>query len=181
MTWFRRRKLGGAWTEKAKGQKLSRGQRVHHAQIVIVTGDGAILEEALAKTLGKTGDRFHSRAEARYWIELRAREARGEITRLERQVRIPLHAPGGQRIGHYVADFVFVDGGRRRVQDVKGSPRREDLYTWKRRHVLLEHGITIEEIERSAKKRQRIAWDQVIATKEAAAHGDDDIPTPQGR
>lgn len=90
-----------------------------------------------------TGERFDSEREAARWLVLREREQRGEIHALRRQVRYPLHAAGGTVVGHYVADFVYVDDGERVIEDAKGVVTQ--LYAWKRRHVLAEYGVRIYE------------------------------------
>jgi|WetSurMetagenome_2_1015567.scaffolds.fasta_scaffold27452_7 hypothetical protein len=92
------------------------------------------------------GIRFPSRREAARWQALRILERAGRVCTLERQVRIPLHAPGGGLVGHYVADFRYYDVelGRTVVEDAKGV--KTDVYQWKKRHVLAEHGISIQEV-----------------------------------
>src|SRR5262245_38246649 len=70
------------------------------------------------------GQRFASKREAAYWQGLRARECAGEITALRRQVIFPLLCPVEDRsvmVAAYIADFVYVERGRRHVVDAKGS------------------------------------------------------------
>lgn len=57
------------------------------------------------------GIKFDSKLEAEHWITLKAREARGEIVGLKRQVWIKLtEKPKGRgRNVFYVPDFVFFD------------------------------------------------------------------------
>lgn len=94
------------------------------------------------------GIRFDSKREAERYQELRAAERSGAIRDLRRQVRYPLHAVGGRRVGVYVADHVY-DEIRGNdwvtiVEDVKGV--RTAMYIWKSRHMLAEYGISIREI-----------------------------------
>ena len=52
------------------------------------------------------GVKFHSKAEARRWDELRMLERAGEITDLKRQVAFPLYV-NDKLVGKYIADFTF--------------------------------------------------------------------------
>jgi hypothetical protein len=88
------------------------------------------------------GIRFDSRKEAARWCELRLLERAGAITDLERQVRFALEV-GGVAVAVYVADFRYVEGGVRVVEDAKGMRTRE--YRLKKRLMLACHGITIRE------------------------------------
>ena len=99
-----------------------------------------------AKAVVVDGMRFDSKREARRWHELQLRQRAGQIRSLERQVRIPLHASGGAKVGLYIADFRFfdVERGQVVVEDAKGF--KTDLYQWKKRHVAAEHGIDIQEV-----------------------------------
>jgi hypothetical protein len=98
---------------------------------------------------------FASVKEANRWCTLTLLQRGGHLTRLERQVHYALHtvamgrAPAPdvhvERVGFYVADFVYHDAsGVLVVEDVKGFPT--DLYRWKKRHFELEYGVTITEI-----------------------------------
>ena len=91
------------------------------------------------------GRTFASKREARRYGELRLMERAGNIGQLELQPVYVLHAPGGQVIGKYVADFRYVDaGGDETVEDAKGV--RTPLYRWKKKHAEAEYGITIFEV-----------------------------------
>ena len=97
------------------------------------------------------GIRFDSKLEARRWHELHFRLAAGEISDLQRQVHYALHASSGRIVGHYVADFVYLDRDSRRViEDAKGV--RTALYRWKRRHFEAEYNIQITEIAASTRR-----------------------------
>ena len=99
------------------------------------------------------GQRFDSKLEARYWQELQLQARAGTIRDLQRQVRIDLHAAGGQLVGCYVADFTYLDVAAKTlvVADAKGV--RTQLYAWKARHVAAEYGIVIREIRAEPRDR----------------------------
>ena len=98
----------------------------------------------------KIGDMtFDSELEARWWALLAAMDRAGKITDLRRQVNIPLMGrdgpiltPTGRRM-HYVADFVWIEDGKRQVADAKGH--RTETYLIKRA-ILAAMGITIREL-----------------------------------
>lgn len=61
---------------------------------------------------------------------------------MQRQVRFPLEV-NGVLVCHYVADFVYVEAGRRVVEDAKGF--RTPIYKLKRRLMLALHNVEIRE------------------------------------
>lgn len=94
------------------------------------------------------GVRFHSKAEARRYGELKLLQKAGEIRDLTLQPRFPLHAGDLDRtvVGDYVADFGYErlrenKASERITEDVKGMDT--PLSRWKRRHVKAEYGIDI--------------------------------------
>lgn len=90
---------------------------------------------------------FDSEKEFRHWLLLLARLESGQIDRLERQRRFPLHGPNGTKITVYVADFVFVENGSLVVVDVKSEiTRKLATYRYKRDWMADEYGITIREV-----------------------------------
>ena len=99
------------------------------------------------------GIRFHSKAEARRYCELKLLEKAGEIRELELQPRYELLAwpARGDRtravVGHYVADFRYRQGtqGLLVIEDVKGV--RTPLYRWKKKHFESQYGLQITEIQ----------------------------------
>jgi hypothetical protein len=93
------------------------------------------------------GVRYDSKKEARHGQLLAAMERDGLIRDLRRQVRYPITV-NGVLIGHYVADFAFLDfTGKLVVQDVKSeATKRIPLYQWKKRLMKAVHGITIQEV-----------------------------------
>jgi hypothetical protein len=88
-----------------------------------------------AKRTTVDGINFDSAKEARRWMQLRQLEMGGEITNLERQVKIPLFGRdgpimtnGGTRQRTYVADFKYVDwrlNGVTVIEDSKGMETPE--------------------------------------------------------
>jgi hypothetical protein len=90
------------------------------------------------------GISFDSKAESRYYLELKILERSGQVTSVEMQKPFPLVAPSGQVIGSYRADFSFWDTSKKcqRVIDVKGFDT--PLSRWKRKHVKAQYGIEVE-------------------------------------
>ena len=95
---------------------------------------------------------FDSAAEARRWRELRLLERAGRISGLRRQVPYVflVHTTGtapecgeDKRQMRYVADFVYLEGGREVVEDVKGYRTAE--YKRKRRLMRNVYGVDIRE------------------------------------
>lgn len=95
------------------------------------------------------GQAFDSKAEARYWGHLQIRLKAGEIRNLRRQVVYEL-APAVVIAGRkrpplrYVADFVWEEGGKTVVADVKGAV--PEAYRIKRHLMKAVHNIDILEI-----------------------------------
>ena len=91
------------------------------------------------------GIRFDSRKEAARYRELRLLERAGEIQGLQLQVPFLL-LPKSQygRPVKYIADFVYIQGGRQVVEDAKGY--RTDVYKLKRRLMAELLGIEIKEM-----------------------------------
>jgi len=87
------------------------------------------------------GIKFASKAEARYYQFLKARQAGGEVVFFLRQV--PFHLPGGVK---YVADFVTFDAdGSCHVIDVKGM--ETPAFRAKRKQVEALYPIVIEVVK----------------------------------
>lgn len=98
------------------------------------------------RTTTADGITHDSRKEARRWSLLQLSAHAGEITDLRRQVRYPLHAPGGIVVCTYVADFVYVQDGATIVEDVKSpATRKNAVYVIKRKWMAAEYGIEIQE------------------------------------
>lgn len=96
------------------------------------------------------GITFDSKAEARRYAELLLLQKGGVISDLQRQVTftlIPAQYDGNfcvERALKYVADFVYLEDGKRVVEDVKGLRTKE--YIIKRKLMLYIHGIRIREV-----------------------------------
>jgi hypothetical protein len=86
--------------------------------------------------------------EANRWCELKMLEKAGLIQDLQRQVKFELiPKQDGERAVHYVADFVYVEGGKKIVEDVKSAATKKNKeYVIKRKLLLWRHGIRIKEI-----------------------------------
>ena len=95
------------------------------------------------------GETFDSRKEAERWVVLRAKEERGEISDLRRQVKyvlIPAQYKDGKCIFRsvtYIADFVYEQDGEKVVEDVKGF--RTPEYIIKRKLMYQIFGIYVME------------------------------------
>lgn len=94
---------------------------------------------------------FDSQKEYEYYLLLRDRQKRGEITELQRQVKITIQprfkTPTGETIReiYYLADFVYIDlsDGLEHIVDVKGF--KTDVYKLKKK-LLAYKGFYIEEV-----------------------------------
>lgn len=62
---------------------------------------------------------FHSKAELARWLDLKNLQRSGQISELERQVRIPLTV-NGHLICNYVADFCYLENDQYVYEDRKG-------------------------------------------------------------
>lgn len=74
--------------------------------------------------------KFDSKYEYEEWIRLKSLKKVGEISNLERQVKIEIlpHFKTNQgmiRAITYTADFIYIDNGKRCIVDTKGYPTRE--------------------------------------------------------
>ena len=92
---------------------------------------------------------FHSKGEAARWSELKLLERAGEITELDRQVPYELNVKG-ERVGTYIADFVYVETETGFVvEDFKGVRTAE--YRIKAKLMKAIYGITIRETGRKSR------------------------------
>ena len=92
------------------------------------------------------GITFASKKEARRYSELKLLERAGEIYELEWQVVYPLSV-NGTRIGKIIPDFRYRRGDAVVVEDVKSSPTITTIFRWKRKHLLAEHGVSLEVVQ----------------------------------
>ncbi|MCE9567465.1 MAG: DUF1064 domain-containing protein [Planctomycetes bacterium] len=88
------------------------------------------------------GKVFDSILEHDRYLILRAREARGEISKLETQVRIPLKV-NGFLICHYVADAVYTTPTGNVVEDCKSAPTMTPTFRLKAKLFEAIHGHKI--------------------------------------
>lgn len=105
-----------------------------------------------AKRTVVDGIKFDSKKEAARWSVLQILQQQGEISSLERQVKIPLwglHGPimtdGGKQQRCYIADFRYVDwskGGEIIIEDVKSGSFRTEVYALKRA-ILAAQGVKV--------------------------------------
>lgn len=91
-------------------------------------------------------DRFDSRGEAERWLALRLLQRAGEIADLERQVVYPLTV-AGVVVGKIIPDFRYRRAGVLVVEDFKSPATMTPLFRWKRKHLLAEHGVTLEIVQ----------------------------------
>lgn len=96
------------------------------------------------------GIQFDSVKEAKRYTELQLLQRAGVISDLQRQVSfelIPAQYIDGklvERKATYIADFVYLEGGEKIVEDVKGGVKT-DVYKLKKK-LMLQKGIRIKEV-----------------------------------
>lgn len=100
-----------------------------------------------------TGYEFDSKKEFYRWCELRIMERAGKISDLKRQVKYVLIPAQRDESGKlierevsYIADFEYIQDGKKVVEDVKGYKRGAayQLFSIKRKLMLLQ-GIRVKE------------------------------------
>ena len=101
------------------------------------------------KTTTRDGLVFDSKREAERWHVLKQFEKTGVITELRRQVKFPLYCPNESslkiaQVAVYIADFVYIDKGKRVVEDAKGL--KTQMYSLKKKWLELQEGIIIQEV-----------------------------------
>ena len=88
------------------------------------------------------GQRFDSKKEAKRFAELEVLEKAGAISGLRTQVKFEIVPKryGNKRARFYVADFVYKEGGKSVIEDVK-SPitRKNPVYSLKKAIVLANY------------------------------------------
>lgn len=100
------------------------------------------------------GLRFASKWQAQRYTELLMMQRAGLIRDLavEQPFALSVRGIDGSevRLGSYVADTVYWQGGRLVVEDAKSaSTRREKLFVWKARHFAAQYGFEISIVERT--------------------------------
>ena len=93
------------------------------------------------------GQIFHSKIEAKRYVELKLLQKEGEIKDLEIQPVIPL-VVNGKKIGKYIGDFRYYDKAFKKVvlEDVKSKVTKTSLYRLKKK-ILLTYDPPLEIIE----------------------------------
>lgn len=105
------------------------------------------------------GNVHDSRKEAVRWMQLKLLERAGQITELKRQVKFVL-IPSQygtdengkkkllEREASYIADFVYMENGKKVVEDVKGykGGGAYSVFSIKRKLMLQVYGIRIKEV-----------------------------------
>lgn len=85
---------------------------------------------------------FDSKKEAHRYAELKMLQLSGEITDLQLQVRFEICPKryGNNRARYYIADFVYKEGGKLIIEDVK-SPitKKNPVYSLKKALVLANY------------------------------------------
>ena len=105
---------------------------------------GVRMDKAGREARTVDGILFHSRKEAKHYVDLKLLAKAGKIKNLRLQPKWPLLV-NGKLIGHYVADFSYLDQKFEPViVDVKGV--RTAFYIWKKKHFEAEYGMKITEI-----------------------------------
>jgi len=96
-------------------------------------GESVAWNKYHAKTCWIDGILFHSRAEARYYCELKLKRRAGLIRDFRRQVAFDLRGLDGRVAGRHKVDFlVEYAGGRQEAHEVKGFATAD----WKMRRAL---------------------------------------------
>jgi hypothetical protein len=91
------------------------------------------------------GHKFASKAEARRYCELVTLQRAGLISDLKLQPKFPLMV-NGQCLGHYIADFSYVQKCTPIIEDVKSPATSTAVYRLKRKLVKAIHGLDITEV-----------------------------------
>jgi len=98
------------------------------------------------------GEKFDSKHEYNRWVELKYMERAGVIYGLQRQVKIELvpniyeNEKCVQRAAHYIADFSYMRGGEKIIEDAKSPGTITDVYKLKKKLVRWLYGIEIKEV-----------------------------------
>lgn len=107
-----------------------------------------------AKKVVIDGEVFDSRKEYYRWCDLRLLERAGKISDLKRQVKYVLIPAQRDESGKlierevsYIADFEYIQDGKKVVEDVKGYKRGAayQLFSIKRKLMLWKNGIKVKE------------------------------------
>lgn len=136
---------------KASNLSLAHLGPAARAQVVAALGEQERAKEARSKYGNKTcvvdGFRFDSQKEAAHYIELKAREAAGQIMFVKCQPAFRIEV-NGVLICDYVADFSYVDTrtGQEITVDVKSKATKTAVYRLKKKLVLAVHAVEVIEV-----------------------------------
>lgn len=113
-------------------------------QKTVYTPDGHLVRLDPANRV--PGILFDSLKEARRYVELLALLRTGKIRNLERQRRFKIRV-NEQLVCTYVCDFLYMQGGRRIVEDVKSPMTRKlPIYLLKKKLLRATLGVEIQEV-----------------------------------
>jgi len=87
---------------------------------------------------------FDSKLEAAFYLQLKVRQAAGEISDLELQPRFEF-VINDVKVGRYTGDFRYTEGGKVIVADAKGFPISRD-YPLRKKLLKALYGIDILEL-----------------------------------
>ena len=104
-----------------------------------------------AKKVTRCGQTFDSQAEYERWLVLYYMEKNGEIRDLRRQVKfelVPAYPAIGLRALNYFADFVYSEGGKTVIEDVKGckTGAAYELFNAKKKMLYFRYGLLVQEV-----------------------------------
>ena len=131
----------------AKLPKGGRGHKYGARRVWLCRGCGAEFHVKLSACHLCGGENilyFASKAEARWYRDLKMREKAGEIRNLECQKKFEFYERD-VAVFSYLADFVFFEGEARRVIDVKGFDT--PVSALKRKLIQARYGIEIEVVK----------------------------------
>lgn len=90
------------------------------------------------------GEHYDSKREMLYHMDLKNLQRAGQISNLKRQPKFRCEI-GGVKICDYIADFEYVEKGRRRVVDVKSTVTAKlPVFRLKQKLMRAIHGIDVE-------------------------------------
>lgn len=101
----------------------------------------------------RDGIKFDSKLEASRWSMLRSLQILGHISDLDRQVKFPLLV-SGVKLGDYIADFCYSEGGTTVIEDAKGV--LTPLCRWKLKHMEAQgHAVKLWPTPKPRKTRRK--------------------------
>ena len=104
-----------------------------------------------ARKITRCGQTFDSQKEYERWLALHYMEKTGQIRDLRRQVKFeltPAYPAVGLRAMAYIADFVYSEGGKTVIEDVKGYRKGAayELFTAKKKMLYFRYGYLVTEV-----------------------------------